>query len=74
VKHPSCSGCCHRDGTNKRLYTVPEAALYLGRTEWGIRGLIDNGRLPVVRIDRRVLIDVRDMDRIIEETKVRFDY
>lgn len=54
----------------KRLLSVPEAAEYLGRTPWGIRGLIDNGKIPVVRFDRRVQIDRLDLDRIIEMNKV----
>jgi excisionase family DNA binding protein len=55
----------------KRLYAVPEAAQYLGRSSWGIRSLIDSGKLPTVRIDRRVFIDVHEMDRLIEESKSR---
>jgi excisionase family DNA binding protein len=57
-------------GIGKRLLSVTEAAEYLGRTPWGIRGLIDNGKIPVVRIDRRVQIDRHDLDRIIEMSKV----
>lgn len=57
----------------KRLLSVPEAAEYLGRTAWGIRGLIDNGKIPVVRFDRRVQIDRHDLDLLIERSKVHAD-
>ena len=33
----------------KRLFTVSEAAYYLGHTIWGVRTLIWDGELPVVR-------------------------
>ena len=56
-------------GIGKRLLSVPEAAEYLGRTPWAVRGLIDNGKLPVVRLDRRVQIDRLDLDRLIERCK-----
>lgn len=54
-----------------RLMDVEGAAIYLGRTEKAIRKLIDAGKLPVVRIDSRVCLDIRDLDRIIEEAKDR---
>lgn len=55
---------------NKRLYSVPEAAAYLGLTVEGVRYMISIGRLPAVRHGRRVLIDIRDMDEFIERNKV----
>ncbi len=56
-------------GVKPRLLTVEQAAVYLGRTEEGVRHLIASDRLPTVRMDRRVYIDVRDLDRLIEESK-----
>ena len=53
----------------KRLYTVEEAAMYLGRSEWSVRRLIWNGVLPQVKFDRRVQVDIRDLDRFIEHNK-----
>lgn len=47
----------------KRLYTIPEAAEYLGRTPWAIREMIWKGKLPAVRDGRRVLLDIQDLDR-----------
>ena len=56
---------------SKRLYTVPEAAEYLGMTDWGIRGLITNGKIDTVRNGRRLFLAIEDMDRWIAENKQR---
>ena len=55
---------------SKRLYTLPEAAAYLGRSTWSVRRLIWNGDLPSVRAGGRVHVDVRDMDEFIDKHKV----
>jgi excisionase family DNA binding protein len=54
-----------------RLLNVAEAAAYLGRTPDAIRQLMHRGRLPIVRIDRRVQLDRLDLDLLIERTKDR---
>ena len=53
----------------KRLYTLKEAAIYLGRSDWSIRHLIWKGLLPQVRAGGRVHVDVKDMDAFIEKYK-----
>jgi len=53
----------------KRLYTIAEAAIFLGRSTWSVRRLIWRGQLPTVRAGRRVHIDVHDMNRFIESNK-----
>ncbi len=59
---------------NKRLFTLKEAAVYLGRTEWGMRDLIWSGQVPVVRNQRgrKIFIDVLDMDAFINKQKDRY--
>jgi excisionase family DNA binding protein len=52
-----------------RLLTAKQAAAYLGRTEEAVQHLIASGKVPTVRTDRRVFLDVRDLDRWIEESK-----
>jgi len=52
-----------------RLLNVKQAAVYLGRTEDGIRHLQASGALPVVRIDSRVQFDIQDLDRWISQNK-----
>jgi excisionase family DNA binding protein len=53
----------------KRLYTIPQAAEYLGRSPWAVRSMIWSGKLPAVRDGKRVLVDVYDLDRWIENNK-----
>ena len=55
----------------KRLYSIPEAATYLGRSVWSVRELIWNGHLPSVRVGRRVHLDIIDLDQWIERNKVK---
>ncbi len=57
----------------KRLLSVPEAAAYLGRTEGAFRELVYKGVIPAVKIDRRVQVDLYDLDRLIENNKVTED-
>ena len=52
-----------------RLLTIEQAAVYLGRTKEAIQHLIAERRIQVVRSDRRVFVDVRDLERWIEENK-----
>jgi len=55
---------------SKRLYSIPEAATYLGRSAWSVRHLVWAGELPEVRVGRRVHLDVLDMDEFINKHKV----
>jgi len=55
----------------KRLYSIPEAAEYLGRSVWSVRELIWKGSLPSVREGRRVHLDIFDLERWIEMNKVK---
>jgi len=55
--------------TPKRLFSIPEAAIYLGRSVWSIRRLIWNGDLPRVSAGGRVHVDVKDMDAFIDKNK-----
>lgn len=54
---------------SKRLYTIEEAAIYLGRTAWSVRELIWSGMLPSVRVGRRVPLDFNDLNIFIERHK-----
>lgn len=60
----------------KRLYTLKEAAVYLGRKESGMRILMWNGQIPVVRGDgsRKCYFDIHDMDKFIEDNKHRDEF
>ena len=56
---------------SKRLYTLQEAADYLGRSVWGMRELIWSGTIPVVRPDggRKLYVDIIDLDSFIVKNK-----
>lgn len=54
----------------KRLYSIKEAAVYLGRSEWVIAHMIRTGRFPFISDGKRKLLDVQDLDKWIEGDKV----
>ncbi len=58
----------------KRLLTIKEAADYLGRSVWSIRELVWAGSLPIVRVGKRIHLDIHDLDRWIEQHKTRYTY
>ena len=55
---------------SRRLLTVREAAKYIGRTESAVRELVWNEKLPHIRSDRRVMLDIRDLDRWIDANRI----
>ena len=56
----------------RRLYALPDAAGYLGVSVRTVRELIWRGELPQVRIARRVLVDLKDLDAYIASQKTTF--
>ncbi len=56
---------------HKRLYTLKEAAEYLGRSVWGMRELIWSRKIPVVKEanGRKIFIDVLDLENYVEKNK-----
>ena len=52
-----------------RLLTVKAAAEYLSRSSHSVRHLIAAGKLPVVKLDQRIFLDVKDLDLVIEDCK-----
>lgn len=55
----------------KRLFTLKEAAEYLGRSDWGMRTLICSREIPVVKINggRKVIVDINDLNAFIERNE-----
>ena len=59
----------------KRLYTLKEAGVYLGRSEYSVRTLIWNGALPVIKNPgndqqgKKQWVDILDLDLFIERNK-----
>jgi excisionase family DNA binding protein len=58
----------------KRLMTIKEAAIYLGRSVWTIRSLIWAGTLPFIKTGRIYYLDILDLDDFIDKNKTRFEY
>jgi excisionase family DNA binding protein len=52
-----------------RLLSVEQAAVYIGRSKEAVQHMVSSGKIPTVRPDRRVFIDVEDLDRWIREHK-----
>jgi excisionase family DNA binding protein len=55
----------------RRLLTLTEAAEVLGVAPYSVRRLIWTGKLPAVRILRRIQIDTKDLEQLIERSKDR---
>jgi excisionase family DNA binding protein len=53
----------------QRLLTLPQAARYLGLSSWTVREMIWRGTLPRVRLSRKILLDQRDLDALIDAHK-----
>lgn len=58
----------------RRLLSVREASTYLGRSIPALRELIWAGKLPIVRSDRRIFLDVQDLDKWIDSHKTRYTF
>ena len=59
----------------KRLFTLKEAAEYLGRSAWGMRELIWSQVIPVVKQGgcRKIYLDINDLDAFIEKNKAIYN-
>jgi excisionase family DNA binding protein len=55
----------------KRLFTLREAAEFLGRSVWSMRELIWSGSIPVVKPEgaRKIFLDIEDLDDFINRNK-----
>ena len=67
----SGSAGARKGAVRPRLLDVDQAALYIGRSKHSVYRMISDGLLPTVRADRRVFLDVRDLDTWIEANKCR---
>lgn len=58
----------------KRLYTLKEAAEYLGRSEWGMRELVWARKIPVVKETdgRKIFIDIVDLENYVDKNKALY--
>jgi excisionase family DNA binding protein len=58
-------------GQARCLLTLKQAGAVLGVSTATVRRLIWTGKLPAVRLTRRIQVDTRDLDRLIEQAKER---
>jgi excisionase family DNA binding protein len=58
------------DVTGRRLVTAKQAALYLCLSEREIYNMISSRELCGVRHGRRLMLDIRDLERWIETNKI----
>jgi excisionase family DNA binding protein len=52
---------------SKRLFTMAEAAEYIGRSPKAVERLIQRGAIPVTKIDRKRQLDRVALDQIISD-------
>jgi len=52
-----------------RLLSLSAAAVYMGRTVWGMRELYWANKIPMVRDGKKIFFDVKDLDAYIERNK-----
>ena len=66
-------GICNPVG--KRLFTLKEAAEYLGRSVWGVRDLVWSQVIPVVKQQgsRKIYLDINDLNAFIEKNKAVYN-
>lgn len=51
------------------LLTVDQTAEYVGLSSWTVRYWIREGKLPSVKIGRRVLVERTELDRLVFESR-----
>ena len=68
---PLPTGGRHDHIPARRLIPLSQAAHILGMSLGSARRLVWGGKLHAVKLTRRVLVDLRDLDRLIEEAKDR---
>jgi excisionase family DNA binding protein len=52
---------------NSRLLDIIQAAEFLGIPIWTIRGMVRQRKIPIVRLNRRILFDKAKLETWIQE-------
>jgi excisionase family DNA binding protein len=58
----------------KRLYSIKDASVYLGRSVWAVREMLWAGKIPYIKDGKRILLDIQDMDTWIQRNKTQFAF
>lgn len=53
-----------------RLLGVPQAAAYLGTTTWMVRKLVWAREIAHIRLGQRLLFDILDLNKFVEQQKI----
>jgi len=53
----------------QRLFSIKDAATYLGFSVRSIRNLVYSRQLPIVRLGKKIFLDIKDLDLWIESNK-----
>jgi excisionase family DNA binding protein len=56
--------------TESRLLTIPDTARYLGCTVWAVRQMQWAKTVPHLRIGKRIVFDIQDLNKYIESAKI----
>ncbi|MGO9530229.1 MAG: hypothetical protein ACLP3B_03525 [Syntrophobacteraceae bacterium] len=56
------------------VLTLKDAAIYLGKTPWGLRELVWKGHVPFIQYPggRKMYFDIKDLDQAKEDNKKRY--
>jgi hypothetical protein len=57
------------DAPQPRLLDIKAAARYLSTTVWQMRSLVWEKKVPHLRLGRRILFDIVDLDALVIEVK-----
>ncbi len=57
----------------KRLYTLREASIYLGRGLHGVRDMVWRGEIPVIKSKGKFFVDINDLNTWIAQNKVIYE-
>jgi excisionase family DNA binding protein len=57
----------NRAAETKRLFTLEEAAQYIGRTQKAVERLIERGVIPVTKLDGKRQVDRAVLDKLISD-------
>jgi excisionase family DNA binding protein len=57
--------------TLRRLLTIQQAAVYLGRTPKAIQHMLSKGQLSFVRMSGRNMLDLKELEAVIENARTR---
>jgi excisionase family DNA binding protein len=58
----------------KRLFSLEDTSIYLGRSINSVRDMIHSGKMPFIRDGKRIFIDLRDLDLWIDRSKETMTY